>query len=86
MPYILSWNTDSTRLLYWNKFGTPNSILGKYGDELSVPTYWWFDADSARELEQAMQEKLPLPGRTLEVYYDEVTEPAHTPGDGCQSH
>ncbi|MGN1325982.1 MAG: extracellular solute-binding protein [Candidatus Spyradenecus sp.] len=86
VPYILSWNTDSTRLLYWNKFGTPNSILGKYGDELSVPTYWWFDADSARELEQAMKEKLPLPGRTLEVYYDEVSDPVHTPGDGCQSH
>ncbi len=72
VPVMLSWGVDSTRLLYWNKFGTPDSILGRYGDELSIPIYWWYDADSARELKQAMREGTPLPGRTAEVYYDEV--------------
>ena len=72
VPYILTWGTDSTRLLYWNKFGTPDSVLGKYGDELAVPIYWWHDPDSARELEAAMKAGTPLPGRTPEVYYDDV--------------
>lgn len=79
VPNILTWGTDSTRLLYWNKFGTPDSVLGRYGDELSVPVYWWYDPDSARELEEAMEAGTPLPGRTREVYYDEVMPPPAEP-------
>ena len=79
VPHILTWNTDSTRLLYWNKFGTPDSVLGKYGDELSVPVYWWYDPDSARELEDAMRTGAPLPGRAVEVYYDDVMPPEPDP-------
>lgn len=77
-PYIFTWGTDSTRLLYWNKFGTPDSVLGKYGDELNIPIYWWYDPDSARELDEAMQEGSPLPGRTAEVYYDDVMPATET--------
>lgn len=72
VPNALTWGTDSTRLLYWNKFGTPDAVLGKYGDELSIPIYWWYDPDSARELKDAMREGTPLPGRTAEVYYDDA--------------
>lgn len=72
VPHILTWNTDSTRLLYWNKFGTPDTILGKYGDELSVPVYWWYDRDSAAELKRAMKDGTPLPERKAVVDYDEI--------------
>ena len=75
VPYVLTWGTDSVRLLYWNKFGTPDSVLGKYGDELSIPVYWWYDTDSARELETAMKDGTPLPARAAEVDYDTVTAP-----------
>ena len=75
VPYVLTWGTDSVRLLYWNKFGTPDSVLGKYGDELSIPIYWWYDADSARELQAAMRDNTPLPARAAEVDYDAVTAP-----------
>lgn len=75
VPYVLTWGTDSVRLLYWNKFGTPDSVLGKYGDELSIPVYWWYDTDSARELETAMKDGTPLPARAAEVNYDTVTAP-----------
>ena len=79
VPNILTWGTDSTRILYWNKFGTPDSVLGRYGDELSIPVYWWYDPDSARELKEAMETGAPLPGRTREVYYDEVMPPTPAP-------
>ena len=79
VPNILTWSTDSTRILYWNKFGTPDSVLGRYGDELSIPVYWWYDPDSARELKEAMETGAPLPGRTREVYYDEVMPPTPAP-------
>ncbi len=75
VPYMFTWGVNSVRLLYWNKFGTPVSVLGKYGDEMAIPSYWWYDADSARELEEAMKKDLPLPGRQLNVQYDEVTAP-----------
>ena len=80
VPYALTWNTDSTRLLYWNKFGTPDAVLGRFGDALSIPVYWWYDPDSARELEEAKRNKTPLPGRITEVYFDDVVNAA---SGGC---
>ena len=60
-PYALLWQTDSTRLLYWNKFGMPKKILSKYSDETSIFTYWWYDEDRARELKDAMSTGSCLP-------------------------
>ncbi len=70
-PYALAWFIRSTRLLYWNKFGTPDNVLGKRGDELSIPAYWWFDKDSANELKHAMANDLPVAGREAESHYRE---------------
>ncbi|MEG2414851.1 MAG: extracellular solute-binding protein [Kiritimatiellia bacterium] len=84
VPYILTWGTDSVRLLYWNKFGTPDCILGKFGNEMTLPIYWWYDADSARELGQAMKDGTPVSGRTAEIYYDNVMQnPDHIHTKGC---
>jgi microcin C transport system substrate-binding protein len=71
-PYALLWNIDYTRLLYWNKFGTPQTVLSKYGDETSAYWYWWIDPDSAADLEDAMADGLPLPPREPAVDFDEV--------------
>lgn len=71
VPYALAWYIRSTRMLYWNKFGTPDNVLGKRGDELSIPAYWWYDKDSARELEYAMKHDLPVAGREAESHYRE---------------
>jgi microcin C transport system substrate-binding protein len=83
VPYALTWNTDSTRLLYWNKFGTPPTVLGRFGDQFSIPVYWWYDADSAAELKEAMREGLPLPGRVTEVYFEQ--EMTNNPSS-CEQH
>ncbi len=72
VPYVLLWNIDYTRLLYWNKFGTPDTVLSKYGDEQSAYAYWWYDYDAAAELEQARDEDLTLAPRPGEVRFDAV--------------
>jgi microcin C transport system substrate-binding protein len=72
VPYILLWNLDAVRLLYWDKFGTPPTVLSKYGDERSLLTYWWHDADSAAELEAARQAGEMLPPRPDIVDFDET--------------
>jgi microcin C transport system substrate-binding protein len=76
VPYVLLWNIDATRLLYWDSFGTPDVVLSKYGDERSLTTYWWFDADSAAELKAAMSAGDLLPQRPLLVDFDTVFQPA----------
>jgi microcin C transport system substrate-binding protein len=70
VPYVLLWNLNYTRLLYWNKFGTPPQVLSKYGDERSAYSLWWYDEDAAADLEAAKSEERALPARPVEVRYD----------------
>lgn len=70
VPYILLWNIDYTRLLYWDKFGMPSTVLSKFGDEHSVCTYWWYDEDSAAELEDAVESGEKLPSRPDTIDFD----------------
>ena len=69
-PFAFLWQTDTERLIYWNKFGMPKSILGKYSDEDCIFSYWWYDEDKARELDEAIEKKTCLPNVPLHVYYD----------------
>ncbi len=72
VPYIILWNSNSTRLLYWNRFGMPPWILSKYGRENSAYWYWWFDVDSDSELRDAKANGLPMPPQPAEVRFDDV--------------
>ncbi len=74
-PYVLLWNMDYVRLLYWNKFGTPPTVLSKFGREDSAFGLWWFDEDSAAELAAAMASGGSLPARPAEVRFDDVFKP-----------
>ncbi len=71
-PYVLLWNIDYTRLLYWNKFGTPETVLSKYGDEMSALWYWWWDPDAAALLSDATEHGFSLPPKEPAVHFDEV--------------
>ncbi|NLL83808.1 MAG: ABC transporter substrate-binding protein [Lentisphaerae bacterium] len=77
IPYILLWNIDTTRLLYWDKFGMPDTVLSKYGGEGSAIVYWWYDPDSAADLKEAINDNLPLPARPLEVNFDQLFTTPH---------
>ncbi|MGQ9660967.1 MAG: extracellular solute-binding protein [Kiritimatiellia bacterium] len=70
-PYALLWNINATRLLYWNKFGTPPTVLSKYGDERSAFWYWWLDEDSVAELNSAMRRGAYLPVKKPVIKFDE---------------
>ncbi len=71
-PCAFLWNTSSTRLLYWNKFGMPDAAFSRYNDEEGVLFYWWYDEDKARELDAAMSAGGFLPSVPENVDYDEV--------------
>ena len=72
IPYAFLWNVNETRLLYWNKFGMPDTILSRYSDEECIFTYWWYDEDKARELDEAMSAHECLPNVPMRVDFDEV--------------
>jgi microcin C transport system substrate-binding protein len=71
-PYVLLWNINYRRLLYWNKFGTPKTILSKYGDERAAYWYWWIDEDSGADLQDAKASGVRLPGKEASVYFDDI--------------
>ncbi len=71
-PYILLWNLNSSRLLYWNTFGTPPTVLSRHGTASAASAYWWFDADNAADLQDAMQNSRPLPPRPVLINFDDV--------------
>jgi len=68
-PYVLMWQSSSTRLLYWNRFGTPPYVLSKFGDETDAYAYWWFDSAKASALDDAMKTGATLPALPAEVHY-----------------
>ena len=75
VPYVLLWNINYHRLLYWNKFGTPPWVEPKYGSEYSPITYWWLDQDSEADLKDAMQTNSTLAPKPPAVFFDETYAP-----------
>ena len=71
VPYVLLWNLNYKRLLWWNKFGMPDAPLGKYGDERAAHAYWWADPDAAADLARAMETGRALPGRPARAVYSD---------------
>lgn len=74
-PYVLLWHIDYVRLLYWNKFGVPDHILGKFSDEWASVDYWWNDPLQADDLAAAMRGGAQLPAPPREVRFDNVFAP-----------
>ena len=72
IPYILLWNLNYRRLLYWNKFGIPKTVLPKYSRADGAYSFWWYDEDSAADLDYARETGEPLPGRDEIIRFDEV--------------
>jgi len=72
IPYVLLWGLDYHRILYWNKFGTPEYVLGKFLDPLeSVIPYWWKDSEKEKTLETAKTSDQKLPLLPAEIHYRE---------------
>ncbi len=71
-PYAFLWNIGAKRLVFWNKFGMPDTVLSKYNDEEDVLAYWWYDPDKVEEFENAVKNDGFLPAGKVEVDFDKV--------------
>ena len=63
VPYVLMWQCDHHRILYWNRYGTPEKVLDHFNREDAIPVYWWLDPEKSKKLDAAMKsgESLPIP-------------------------
>ena len=63
-PYALAWSSDYTRVLYYNKFGYPETYFSKIGDYADIKTMWWADPEKEKALAEAAETggKLPVGG------------------------
>ncbi len=68
VPYALLWNINYTRLLYWNKFGTPSRVLGRFGGD--PESLWWLDPDREEELQEAMDSNTPMAAEPVRVDWE----------------
>ena len=63
VPYVLMWQCDHHRILYWNRYGTPEKVFDRFNREDAIPVYWWLDPEKSKKLDAAMKasESLPIP-------------------------
>ena len=52
--YILTWEEPFQRMAFWNKFGHPESVLTRLGDNREPPTLWWIDSRKEEQLKRAV--------------------------------
>ncbi|MCE9553831.1 MAG: extracellular solute-binding protein [Planctomycetes bacterium] len=67
-PYMLQWYVPCQRIMWWNKFGMPETVLTKYGDWSDAYTTWWYDPEKAAKLEESRRTGeviTPMPPREL---------------------
>ncbi len=58
------------RVLFWDKFGYPEYMVGRYtGDYRSAFTLWWFEPEKEKALEEAMTNDTSLPVGEVDVMY-----------------
>lgn len=69
-PYVLLWQNNRTRLLYWHKFGMPKAPLGKYGFDDAILSYWWIQSEQEKELSEAKKQGQPLKLRPAQVRFE----------------
>jgi len=67
VPYVLLWQADHHRILYWNRFGHPASVFDKYGREEAILAYWWVDPAKDAALIQAEKAGQSLPAEQADV-------------------
>ena len=73
VPYVLMWQCDFHRILYWNRFGMPQNVYAKFGrEDESIPIYWWLSTEKSEALNAAMDAGKELPIESADVRYQEV--------------
>jgi microcin C transport system substrate-binding protein len=75
--YVLEWQAPFQRIGYWNKFGSPEGYLTRFGDYRDIASLWWIDPAKDAALSKAMGDNaatLPV-GQTEVRYWKDYATP-----------
>lgn len=69
-PYALAWYSNYIRVLYWDRFGFPDTYFSRIGDQLEdeVLRTWWFHPAKQAALEEAMKSGKAIPPGETDVF------------------
>ncbi|MBW7874394.1 MAG: hypothetical protein H3C47_00220 [Candidatus Cloacimonetes bacterium] len=65
--WAFAWYSPAERLVYWNKFGMPDTVLTRTGDYRDVMRLWWYEPELAESLKQARANNSKLPRKPIEI-------------------
>ena len=68
-PYVLGWYGPFSRVLYWNRFGMPESYFSKTGDYDDILSMWWYDQEKEQRLKEAMKKGTALEVGEVDIHY-----------------
>ncbi len=70
-PYALAWYARYYRVLYWDKFGHPDSYFTKIVEdpEADVMLLWWYDTDRMKALADAQANDKTLEQGEVDVHF-----------------
>lgn len=71
VPYVLLWQIGFHRILYWNQFGMPTTVLDKFNREDSAMIYWWHSPEREKALKAAKAAKKELQPQPKDLFYRE---------------
>ncbi|HEX2463586.1 MAG TPA: ABC transporter substrate-binding protein, partial [Thermoanaerobaculia bacterium] len=69
IPYAWGWFAQYQRILFWDKFGHPDTYVTRIGQvvEDDILRLWWWDPERIAETEKARTEGRKLPQGQIEV-------------------
>ena len=69
-PIAYGISRGYSRLMWWDKFGYPDWMLGRYeGEHWDAFIYWWYDEEKDQELKEAMKNGKQLPLKPIDMKY-----------------
>jgi len=68
--YLISfdWYAPAERLVFWNKFGMPKTIISKTGDYRDAVFMWWYDKEKDDKLKDAIENDKQLEITPADVF------------------
>ncbi len=72
-PYVLDWYLPNERVLYWNKFGMPDTVYRKYDEWDDAFALWWVDPEKEKQMKEARKSggSMPLQKIVVKPWDDE---------------
>ncbi|MBI4617152.1 MAG: ABC transporter substrate-binding protein [Planctomycetes bacterium] len=75
-PYALGWYAPYERVMYWNRYGQPETYFtATQRPEYDIPQLWWYDPDKAAALDKAMKSNGELEvGETVQKPWEHLKD------------